>query len=346
MIKEAISKVVERKDLEPGEAELVMEDIMSGRATSGQIASFLTALRMKGETVEEIVSFAHTMLRYASVITPQVDEVMIDTCGTGGDRIKTFNISTISAFVAAGAGTVVAKHGNRAVSSKAGSADVLEALGLNLMLEPERVCECIETVGIGFMFAPVFHPAMKYALGPRREIGIRTVFNILGPLANPAKVKAQVMGVYDALLVEKIAKVLEGLGVRHALVAHGLDGLDEISPIGETKIAELREGKIITYSVYPEDFGLERAKVGEIEGGNADENARIAVDILKGRKGARRNAVLMNAAAALVVGGLAADFKDGFELASLSVDSGEAYRKLEDLIRFGGDDSRLERFTR
>ncbi|MDI6810454.1 MAG: anthranilate phosphoribosyltransferase, partial [archaeon] len=199
MIKEAISKVVERKDLEPDEAELVMEDIMSGRATSVQIASFLTALRMKGETVEEIVSFANAMLRYAAVITPHVDEVMIDTCGTGGDRIKTFNISTISAFVAAGAGVIVAKHGNRAVSSKAGSADVLEALGLNLMLEPERVCECIETVGIGFMFAPVFHPAMKYALGPRREVGIRTVFNILGPLANPAKVTAQVMGVYDVL---------------------------------------------------------------------------------------------------------------------------------------------------
>jgi len=346
MIKEAISKVVERRDLEPDEAELVMDDIMSGSATSGQIASFLTALRMKGETVEEIVSFAHAMLRYASVITPHVDEAMIDTCGTGGDRIKTFNISTISAFVAAGAGAVVAKHGNRAVSSKAGSADVLEALGLNLMLEPERVCECIETVGIGFMFAPVFHPAMKYALGPRREVGIRTVFNILGPLANPAKVTAQVMGVYDVLLVEKIAEVLEGLGVGHALVAHGLDGLDEISPIGETKIAELRDGKIITYSIYPEDFGLERAKVGEIEGGDAEENAKIALDILKGRKGARRNAVLMNAAAALVVGGLAADLKNGFELASLSVDSGEAYRKLEDLIRFGGDESRLERFTR
>jgi anthranilate phosphoribosyltransferase len=346
MIREAISKVVERRDLEPGEAELVMDDIMSGNATSGQIASFLTALRMKGETVEEIVSFAHAMLRYASVISPQIDGVMIDTCGTGGDRIKTFNISTIAAFVAAGAGVIVAKHGNRAVSSKAGSADVLEALGLNLLLEPERVCECIETVGIGFMFAPVFHPAMKYALGPRREIGIRTVFNILGPLANPAKVKAQVMGVYDAQLVEKIARVLEGLGVSRALVAHGLDGLDEISPIGETMIAELREGKILTYSVYPEDFGLERAKVGEIEGGNADENAGIALDILKGRKGARRNAVLMNAAAALVVGGLAEDFKDGFELASLSVDSGEAYRKLEALIRFGGDESRLERFTR
>ncbi|HUV80295.1 MAG TPA: anthranilate phosphoribosyltransferase [Candidatus Bathyarchaeia archaeon] len=346
MIKEAISKVVERKDLEPGEARLVMEEIMSGRATSVQIAAFLTGLRMKGETVEEIVSFVHAMLQYASIISPKVDRVMVDTCGTGGDRIKTFNISTVSAFVSAGAGIVVAKHGNRAVSSKAGSADVLEALGLNVMLEPERVCECIEKVGIGFMFAPVFHPAMKYALGPRREIGIRTVFNILGPLANPAKVKAQVIGVYDVSLVEKIAEVLAGLGVRHAIVAHGLDGLDEISPIGETKIAELKDGVITTYNISPEAFGLERAKVREIEGGDADENAKIAIEILKGRKGARRNAVLMNAAAALVVGGLAENLKDGFGLASLSIDSGEAYRKLEDLVRFTGGPSRLERFDR
>lgn len=345
MIKEAISKVVERRDLEPDEAELVMEDIMSGRAASAQIASFLTALRMKGETVEEIVSFVQATLRYASVISPQVEGALIDTCGTGGDRIKTFNISTISAFIAAGAGVVVAKHGNRAVSSKAGSADVLEALGLNLMLEPARVCECIEKVGIGFMFAPVFHPAMRYALEPRREIGIRTVFNILGPLANPAKVKAQVIGVYDVLLVEKIARVLERLGVRRAIVAHGLEGLDEISPIGETKIAELRDGKILTYRVYPEDFGLKRAKTAEIEGGDAEENARIAIDILEGGKGAKRNAVLMNAAAALVVGGLAVDLKEGVELATLSIDSGEAYRKLEDLVRFGGNEARLERFT-
>jgi len=346
MIREAISKVVERRDLEPDEAELVMEDIMSGRASSAQIASFLTALRMKGETVEEIVSFVQAMLRYASVISPHIDGAMIDTCGTGGDRIKTFNISTIAAFVAAGAGVVVAKHGNRAVSSKAGSADVLEALGLNLMLEPPRVCECVEKVGIGFMFAPVFHSAMKYALEPRREIGIRTVFNILGPLANPAQVKAQVIGVYDVLLVEKIARVLEGLGVRRAIVAHGLEGLDEISPIGETKIAELKDGKILTYSLYPDDFGLKQAKVGELEGGTAEENAEIAVDILQGVKGARRNAVLMNAAAALVVGGLTEDFKEGVELASLSIDSGAAYRKLEDLVRFGGDEARLERFTR
>ena len=346
MIKEAISKLVERNDLEPDEANLVMEEIMSGTATSAQIASFLTALRMKGETVDEIVSFARAMLRYASVISPRVAGGMVDTCGTGGDRIKTFNISTISAFVAAGAGMVVAKHGNRAVSSKAGSADVLEALGLNLMLEPEQVRACIEKVGIGFMFAPVFHPAMKYALGPRRETGLRTVFNILGPLVNPANVQAQVMGVYDVLLVEKTANVLSGLGVRRAIVAHGIDGLDEISLLGRTNIAELKKGKITTYSVSPEDFGLERAKAQDIEGGNATENAIIAVTILPGRKGAKRNAVLMNAAAALVVGGLAKDLKDGFELATLSIDTGRAYRKLEELIRFTGDVSRFEQFTR
>ena len=346
MIIEAISKIVERIDLEPEEARLVMEEIMSGEATSAQIAAFLTGLRMKGETVEEIVSFVTAMLRHASVISPQVDGVMVDTCGTGGDRIKTFNISTISAFVSAGAGIAVAKHGNRAVSSKAGSADVLEALGLNIMLEPEQVRACIETIGMGFMFAPVFHPAMKYALGPRKEIGIRTVFNILGPLANPAKVQTQVVGVYDVALVEKIANVLAGLGVRRAIVAHGLDGLDEISPIGETIIAELKDGKITTYRIAPEDFGLERARVSEIEGGDVEENARIAIEILKGRRGAKRDAVLMNAAAALVVGGLVEDLKEGFELASLSIDSGKAYRKLVDLVRFRGDESRLERFNR
>lgn len=345
MIREAIARVVERGDLEPAEAELVMEEIMGGKATGAQLASFLTALRMKGETVEEIVAFVRTMLRYAALIAPRVDGPLIDTCGTGGDRIKTFNISTIAAFVAAGAGAVVAKHGNRAVSSKAGSADLLEALGLNLMLGPERVCACIEEVGIGFLFAPVFHPAMKYAMGPRREIGIRTVFNILGPLANPAKVTAQVIGVYEPYLVEKIAKVLGGLGVGRALVVHGLAGLDEISPIGETMIAELREGKIEMYRVHPEDFGLGSAKVGELEGGTAEDNARIAIAILKGQKGAKRNAVLMNAAGALMVAGLAADFKDGVELASLSLDSGEAYRRLEALIRYGGVESRLVRFT-
>jgi len=342
LIKEAIAKVVKRVDLEPEEARLVMEEIMSGRATDAQIASFLTALRMKGETVAEIVSFTSAMLRYAAVISPKVSGAMVDTCGTGGDKVNTFNISTISAFVTAGAGIAVAKHGNRAVSSKSGSADVLEALGIDIMLEPEQVRACIEEVGIGFMFAPVFHPAMKYALGPRKEIGMRTVFNILGPLANPAKVQSRVIGVYDSSLLPKIANVLEGIGVRHAIVAHGIDGLDEISPIGETQIAELKDGEIFTYIISPADFGLEIATVGEIEGGDAGTNAGIAIDILKGRKGARRDVVLMNAAAALVVGGLADDLNDGFELAARSIDSGAAYRKLEDLVEFTGGSRRVK----
>jgi anthranilate phosphoribosyltransferase len=344
MLKEAISKLVERVDLEPREARLAMAEIMSGQATTAQIAAFLTALRMKGETVEEIVSFVEVMLEHAAVITPRVPG-MVDTCGTGGDKIKTFNISTVSAFVAAGAGAIVAKHGNRAVSSRAGSADVLETLGVPLMLTPERVCACIEAAGIGFMFAPVFHPAMKYALEPRREIGVRTVFNLLGPLANPARVQAQVIGVYDDQLVEKVAKVLRDLGVKRAIVVHGLDGLDEISTLGETHVAELNGGKIQKYLLAPEDFGLARAKVSEIAGGDAVANARIAVQILRGRKGPQRDAVLLNAAAALRVGGLVDDFKDGFELASLSIDSGGAYRKLEDLLRFTGGAVNLERFN-
>ncbi|HDS45868.1 MAG TPA: anthranilate phosphoribosyltransferase [Methanomicrobia archaeon] len=336
MIKEAIANVIEGHDLTAEEAGKVMEEIMSGAATGIQIGSLLTALRMKGETVEEIVSFAQIMRQHAARIHPRVNGIMVDTCGTGGDQLKTFNISTISAFVAAGAGLVVAKHGNRAVSSKAGSADVLEALGLSVTLAPAQVCACIETLGIGFMFAPVFHPAMKYAVGPRREIGVRTVFNVLGPLANPAQVQAQVVGVYDARLVEKIAHVLDGLGVQHALVAHGLDGLDELSLLGETSLAELRHGKISTYSIVPEDFGLQRASARELEGGGADENARIARAILQGQMGAKRDAVVLNTAAALFVGGLVTDLKDGLELAALSIDSGEAYRKLTELVQFTG----------
>ncbi len=343
MIKEAIAKLVEGQDLTTDEAGRVMEEIMSGEATGIQIGSLLTALRMKGETVEEIVSFVQILRQHAALIHPRVQGRMVDTCGTGGDRLKTFNISTIAAVVAAGAGLVVAKHGNRAVSSKAGSADLLEALGLTIMLEPEQVCACIENIGIGFMFAPVFHPAMKHALGPRREIGVRTVFNVLGPLANPAQVEAQVVGVYDAGLVEKIAHVLDGLGVLHALVAHGVDGLDEISLLGETRLAELRGGKLSTYSIVPEDFGLRRASARELEGGGAEENARIALAILQGHKGAKRDAVVLNAAAALVVGGLVTDLKDGLELAALSIDSGKAYRKLTELVHFTGGQLRNDR---
>ncbi len=345
MLKEALAAVVDRKDLEPGEARLVMDEIMSGRATPAQIAALLTALRMKGETVDELVAFVEVMLEHAAVISPRVNGILIDTCGTGGDRIKTFNISTVSAFVAAGAGALVAKHGNRAVSSRAGSADVLEALGVPLMLTPEQVCAAIEEVGIGFMFAPVFHPAMKFALQPRRELGFRTIFNLLGPLANPARVKAQVIGVYDAHLVEKVAEVLRGLGVKRALVVHGLDGLDELSTVGETQVAELQGGKIRTYRLVPEEMGITRARISELAGGDAETNARIAVQLLRGRKGPQRDAVLLNAAAALLVSGLVKDLSSGLELASWSIDSGSAYRKLEELLQVTGGAVALERFT-
>ena len=345
MLKEALAAVVDRKDLEPGEARLVMDEIMSGRATPAQIAALLTALRMKGETVDELVAFVEVMLEHAAVISPRVNGILIDTCGTGGDRIKTFNISTVSAFVAAGAGALVAKHGNRAVSSRAGSADVLEALGVPLMLTPEQVCAAIEEVGIGFMFAPVFHPAMKFALQPRRELGFRTIFNLLGPLANPARVKAQVIGVYDAQLVEKVAEVLRGLGVKRALVVHGLDGLDELSTIGETQVAELERGEIRTYRLVPEELGLTCARISELAGGDAATNARIAVQLLRGRKGPQRDAVLVNAAAALLVSGLVKDLPSGLELASWSIDSGSAYRKLEELLHVTGGAVALERFT-
>jgi anthranilate phosphoribosyltransferase len=345
MLKETLATVVDREDLEPAEARLVMEEIMSGRATPAQIAALLTALRMKGETVEELVAFVEVMLEHAAVISPRVDGILIDTCGTGGDRIKTFNISTVSAFVAAGAGARVAKHGNRAVSSRAGSADVLEALGVPLMLTPEQVCATIEEIGIGFMFAPVFHPAMKFALQPRRELGFRTIFNLLGPLANPARVKAQVIGVYDDQLVEKVAEVLRGLGVKRAFVVHGLDGLDEISTVGETHVAELNSGEIRTYTIVPEGVGMTRARISELAGGDAETNARIAVQLLRGRKGPQRDAVLLNAAAAVLVSGLAKDLPSGLELASWSIDSGEAYRKLEELLRVTGGAVALERFT-
>jgi len=345
MLKEALAAVVDRKDLEPGEARLVMDEIMSGRATPAQIAALLTALRMKGETVDELVAFVEVMLEHAAVISPRVNGILIDTCGTGGDRIKTFNISTVSAFVAAGAGALVAKHGNRAVSSRAGSADVLEALGVPLMLTPEQVCAAIEEVGIGFMFAPVFHPAMKFALQPRRELGFRTIFNLLGPLANPARVKAQVIGVYDAQLVEKVAEVLRGLGVKRALVVHGLDGLDELSTVGETQVAELQGGKIRTYRLVPDEMGITRARISELAGGDAETNARIAVQLLRGRKGPQRDAVLLNAAAALLVSGLVKDLSSGLELASWSIDSGSANRKLEELLQVTGGAVALERFT-
>lgn len=334
-MKEFINKLVEGKDLEGKEAEDAMQCIMSGNATQAQIGSFLTALRVKGETVEEISSCARVMRKFASTIKPEVKGALVDTCGTGGDKIKTFNISTIASFVVAGAGIAVAKHGNRSVTSKAGSADVLEALGVKVDLEPKKVEECIEEVGIGFMFAPVFHGAMKHAIGPRREMGIRTVFNILGPLTNPANANAQLLGVFDGRLTETLAFVLRDLGVDRALVVHGTDGLDEISTIGPTKMSELKDSRVSTYELTPEEVGIERTGVKDLQGGDAAYNAELAAGILKSKiRGAKRDIVALNAGAGIYVGGMAETLKEGIKIAEGSIDSGRAYEKLNALIEY------------
>jgi anthranilate phosphoribosyltransferase len=333
MIVQAIKTVIDRVDLTKDEAEQVMEVIMSGEATPAQIASFITALRMKGETVDEISGFAKVMRDKASRIQPKVAEI-VDTCGTGGDQQHTFNISTTVAFVVAGAGVSVAKHGNRSVSSKSGSADVLEALGIRIDLAPAEVEKAIEDIGIGFMFAPNFHGAMKHAVGPRREIGVRTVFNILGPLTNPAGATAQVLGVYDPDLTEVMAYVLGNLGIKHALVVHGHDGLDELSNTGESKISELKDGKVTTYTLIPEECRVKRTSIDMLKGGSAEDNAKITLEVLKGAKSPRRDIVLINAAAALIAADKAESFEDGVKTAAKSIDSGNASAKLEALREF------------
>lgn len=329
-MKEFIARVVDGHHLTEAQAQQAMEAIMSGEATPAQIASFLTALRMKGETVAEITGFARVMRERVTRV-PTSRPLVVDTCGTGGDGAGSFNISTAAAFVVAGAGLAVAKHGNRAVSSQVGSADVLEALGVNLELTPEQVGVCLDEVGIGFLFAPKLHLSMKHAVGPRREIGIRTVFNVLGPLTNPAGAQAQVVGVYDGRLTEVIARVLANLGTRRSLVVHGCGGLDEISLAGPSIVSEGSPAGVHTQTVYPEDLGLERAPLLSIRGGTAEENAAIIVEVLAGAPGPRRDVVLANAAAALVAGGAAADLRDGVRLAAAAVDSGRARGKLEAL---------------
>ncbi len=333
MIKEAIAKIVLKVNLTEAEAEAVMREIMQGEATDAQIASYITALRIKGETVDEITGSARVMREKAVPI--KLDAAyQVDTCGTGGDMAHTFNISTTVAFVVAGAGVTVAKHGNRSVSSKSGSADVLQALGINIEIPSHQVEECMAEVGIGFLFAPLMHQAMKYAIGPRREIGIRTIFNILGPLTNPAKVTSQIMGVYAADLTSSLAQALGNLGARHAFVVHGMDGLDEITITGKTKVSEFSNGTVKDYFLHPADFGMATGKVEDLRGGDAKENASITVAVLKGSKNARRDIVLMNAAAGIVASGKASDFKEGIRLAAESIDSGSALRKLEQLKLF------------
>src|SRR3989338_94318 len=332
MIQEAIAKLVERKNLAQQEAEQVMSEIMEGKATDAQITAFLISLRMKGETIEEITACAKIMREKANSINPKAD-YLVDTCGTGGDKSGTFNISTAAAFVAAGAGVAVAKHGNKSVSSKCGSADVLAALGINIQLEPKMVEKCIEETGIGFMFAPLFHPAMKYVMNARKETGVRTIFNILGPMTNPAGAKSQVIGVFNHALMKDIADVMKNLGSMHVMVVNG-DGLDEITIAGKTKVAELKDNKIRAYDINPEDYGFDISPLNEILGGDAQENADIITEVLKGAKGPKRDVVLLNAGAAIYVSGKALSLKEGIDAAKQSIDSGAALKKLEALKEF------------
>ena len=344
MIIEALHQVANhRESLSRDAARKVMSEILSGGATDAQIAALLVALHMKGETVEEIVGFAEA-IRKASAplalrdsaldVSGTERDALVDTCGTGGDASGTFNISTATALAVAGAGVRVAKHGNRSVSSRCGSADVVEALGINITLPPARVAECLDAVGIAFLFAPSMHSAMKYVQPARRELRLRTVFNLLGPLCNPANASAQVVGVYSSALVEKLARALQMLGLERALVVHGKDGLDEITITGPTHIAEVRNGKIRAYDISPEEFGLRSAPISEIQGGDTKANAEIIRNIVAGEKSARRDVVLLNAAAALVVAGRADSIASAMPIAAESLDSGAAREKLEKLAEF------------
>jgi anthranilate phosphoribosyltransferase len=338
MIREYIIKLVDGISLTESEMETAMDEIMSGEATPSQIGSFITALRLKGETVEEITGAARVMRKKATKvnISPSrlKDGIILDVVGTGGDGAKTFNVSTAAAFVTAGAGITVAKHGNRAVSSRCGAADVLENLGVNLNINSSDVERCINETGIGFLFAPMFHGAMKYAAGPRKEIGIRSIFNLLGPLTNPAGATVLLLGVYKTDLPEKIAMVLNRLGTKEAFVVCGEDNLDEISLCGFTKVSHVRDGEVRTFDITPEDFGVSRVKLADIEGGDAAQNAQIIKDILDGKTGPKRNMVLVNASAAFVAAGYAKNFKEGVKLGEKIIDTGIARARLEELIRF------------
>ncbi len=345
MILDALHKVANhRTSLTREEAREVMAEILRGEATDAQIGALLVALHMKGETVEEIVGFAQA-IRAEAIPLVGADggaldlsgtgrDALVDTCGTGGDTSGTFNISTVTALTIAGAGVRVAKHGNRSISSKCGSADVMEALGVRIDLPPTQVAACLEQTGIAFLYAPTLHAAMKYVQPARRQLRLRTVFNLLGPLTNPAQASAQVVGVYSGELVEKLAEALSELGLRRALVVHGRDGLDEITISGPTKIAELRNGQVHVYEIAPEDFGLQRATLEQIAGGDAAENAAIIRAILAGERSPRRDVVLLNAAAALVAAGQADRIADAVPLAAYAIDSGYARQRLELLVEF------------
>jgi len=333
MIKNALAKLADRTDLTAQEAETVMLEIMDGAVTSAQIAAYLMGLRQKEETVAEIVGSVNAMRSRATKIRVG-SSVVVDTCGTGGDGANTFNISTAAAFVVAGAGITVAKHGNRSVSSRSGSADVLSALRVKIDLEPGRVADCIDEVGIGFLFAPLYHGAMKQCAGVRQEMGIRTILNVLGPLANPAGATHQVLGVYDARWTDILGRVLLELGSQHCFVIHGMDGLDEITLSDRTRLSEGKSGVVSSYFIAPEEFDLARVPNKEVAGGTPEDNAQILQDILQGRKGPKRDIVCLNAAPAMVVGQKARTLKEGFRLAQQMLDTGAAAEKLERLIAF------------
>jgi anthranilate phosphoribosyltransferase len=329
MIKEAIKMLVSNINLSESEMAECIKEVMEGKTTDAQIGSFLTALRIKGETVEEITGAARIMREKASTI--KAPDGVLDTCGTGGDMSHTFNISTTTALVVAGTGVPVAKHGNRSVSSQSGSADVLEALGVKIDLPPEKVERCLFETGFGFLFAPLFHPAMKYAIGPRREMGIRTIFNILGPVTNPANAKRQILGVFADKLTGVLAMVLGKLGAVDAMVVHGDDGLDEVSISSRTRVSRFKNGKVEDFYIAPENFGIRRNKIEYIRGGNKEENAAITTAILNGETGPRREIVLMNSAVALIVAGKTEDFITAMNMAADAIDSGRALKKLEEI---------------
>lgn len=335
MIKEATAKIIDHKDLNYNEAIGVMNEIMSGETTQVQTAAFLAALSAKGETIDEITACAAGMRQHALPVESHTD--LLEIVGTGGDGANSFNISTTSSIVAASSGVKVAKHGNRAASSKSGAADCLEALGVNINLSPEKCISLLENIGICFFFAPVYHTSMKYVGPVRKELGVRTVFNILGPLTNPASANMQILGVYSEELVEPLAKVLNKLGVKRGMVVYGRDKLDEISMSAETAVCEFKDGEFKNYVIKPEDFGFERCEKSDLTGGTPDENAKITLDILNGKKGAKRNAVLLNAGAGLYISGKAESLKDGVKLAAELIDSGLAKKKLNEFVKYSNE---------
>ena len=331
-INEAIKAVISRQNLNESEMHDVMSSIMTGQTTDAQIGAFLVGLSMKGETIEEITASAKVMRALAISVKLSSDEFLVDTCGTGGDGLGLFNISTASAFVVAAAGGKVAKHGNRSISSKSGSADVLEAAGINLSLNPELISQCIEEIGVGFMFAPAHHSAMKHAIGPRKELAIRTIFNVLGPLTNPAKAPNQIMGVFDKNLVEPIANVLKGLNSRHVMVVHSEDGLDEFSIANKTYVAELKDNKISTYTVHPHDFGLEEGSLDSIQAENAEQSLALIHEAFSGKQGVARDIISLNAGAAIYVSGLVNSLEEGITKANQTLSDGSAQDKLDAYI--------------